>query len=149
MLTVNLNELELNENPMPRGSIRVEFPLHSAVGAASAAAVLFELDPGSELATHTDSAEEVLLVLAGEGEAHMNGESGRLRTGELAVIPAMAPHGVRNVGDTTLRVLGFFSSSTVVSTFEQPIGPEGERIVVMGGARPIMAVLGEPSPLAV
>jgi quercetin dioxygenase-like cupin family protein len=149
VLTVNLHAVELNENPMPRGSIRVEFPLHSAVGTASVAAVLFELDPGSELATHTDSAEEVLLVLAGEGEAHVDGETALVRAGELAVVPAMAPHGVRNVGDTTLRVLGFFSSSTVVSTFEQPIGPEGERVGVIGAARPIMAALAEPSTLAV
>ena len=149
MLTVNLHAVELNENPMPRGSIRVEFPLHSAVGTASVAAVLFELDRGSELATHTDSAEEVLLVLAGEGEAHVDGETALVRAGELAVVPAMAPHGVRNVGDTTLRVLGFFSSSTVVSTFEQPIGPEGERVGVIGAARPIMAALAEPSTLAV
>jgi hypothetical protein len=61
----------------------------------------------------------------------------------------MAPHGIRNVGDTTLRVLGFFSSSTVVSTFEQPIGPEGESVFVWGAAEPIMAALAEPAALAV
>lgn len=148
MLTVNLNDVELNEKPMPGGSIRVEFPLHSAVGTASVATVLFELEPGNELATHTDSAEELLLVLAGVGEAHVDGETGLLQTGELAVVPAMAPHGIRNVGETTLRVLGFFSSSTVVSTFEQPIGSEGERVVVTGAARPILAALAEPSAVA-
>jgi quercetin dioxygenase-like cupin family protein len=150
MLTVNLDAVELNERPMPGGSmIRVEFPLHSALGTASVAAVLFELEPGNALGTHTDSAEEVLLVLAGEGEAHIDGESGIVRSGELAVVPAMAPHGIRNVGDTTLRVLGFFSSSTVVSKFEQPIGPEGESIFVWGAAEPIMAALAEPVALTV
>lgn len=145
MLTVNLNDIELTENPMPVGSIRVEFPLHRATGTASVATVLFELDPGSELATHTDSAEELLLVLAGEGEAHVGGETGLVRAGDLAVVPAMAPHGIRNVGETTLRVLGFFSSSTVVSTFEQPIGPEGERFGVIGAAPSIWwTTLAEP-----
>jgi quercetin dioxygenase-like cupin family protein len=147
VLTVNLNDVELNENPMPVGSIRVDFPLSSALGTASSGAVLFELDPGSELATHTDSAEEVLLVLAGEGEAHVDGEYVPVRPGDLAVVPAMAPHGARNTGDSTLRVLGFFSSSTVVSTFEQPIGPEGEHVVVIG-ARPSLAPLPEPSAVA-
>lgn len=145
MLTVNLQDVELNENPMPVGSVRFEFPLHSGAGTASVATVLFELDPGSELATHTDSAEEILLVLAGEGEAHVDGETVRVRPGDLALVPAMAPHGARNTGDTTLRVLGFFSSSTVVSTFEPPIGPEGEHVFVTGATRPIMAALAEPS----
>jgi quercetin dioxygenase-like cupin family protein len=149
MLTVNLNDVELNERPMAGGSISFEFPLQSALGTASVAAVLFELEPGNELATHTDSAEEVLLILAGEGEAHIDGEVGFVRAGELALVPAMAPHGIRNVGDTTLRVLGFFSSSTVVSTFELPIGPEGERVFVTGAAQPILAALAEPAALAV
>jgi quercetin dioxygenase-like cupin family protein len=138
MLSLDLNSLQLTENPMPRGSVRVEFPLHSAAGTASTAVVVFELDPGSELATHSDSAEETLYVLAGEGEAHVDGETIPVRAGDIAVVPAMAPHGARATGDTTLRVLGFFSSSTVVSTFEEPIGPEGENVFVWGATQPIL-----------
>jgi hypothetical protein len=41
-------------------------------------------------------------------------------------VPAMVPHSMRNVGDETLRVVGFFPSSTVMSTFDQPIVPTGE-----------------------
>jgi hypothetical protein len=44
----------------------------------------------------------------------------------MAVVPAMVPHALRNVGDETLRVVGFFSSSTVMSTFDQPVVPMGE-----------------------
>jgi hypothetical protein len=61
----------------------------------------------------------------------------------------MAPHGVRNVGESTLRVLGFFSSSTVVSSFEEPMGPEGEDVFVIGAPMPILARREEPSTLAV
>lgn len=149
MLAFNLESVELNERPMLDGWVRYEFPLHSGLGTASVAAVLFEIDPGNELATHTDSAEEVLLVLAGEGEVHVDGEIVRVRAGDVAVVPAMAPHGARAVGDTTLRVIGFFSSSTVVSTFEQPIGPEGERVHVTGSAQTILADLMEPVALGV
>jgi hypothetical protein len=53
------------------------------------------------------------------------------------------------VGETTLRVLGFFSSSTVVSNFEEFIGPEGEEITVIGGTVPIFARSEEPAALAV
>jgi len=55
----------------------------------------------------------------------------------------------RATGGTTLRVIGFFSSSTVVSTFEQPIGPEGERLHVTGSVQPFLAEVPEPAALAV
>jgi quercetin dioxygenase-like cupin family protein len=143
MLAFNLDDVHLND--VPDGSIRVEFPLQSVHGSASFAAVLFEIDPGNALATHTDSAEEALLVLAGEGEAHVGGETARIRAGDVAVVPALAPHGVRNTGETTLRVIGFFSSSTVMSTFEHGIGPEGEQVVAWGAGRPLFAALEEPA----
>jgi quercetin dioxygenase-like cupin family protein len=149
MFAFNLESVVLTERPTPNGSIRFEFPLHSGLGTASTAAVLFELDPGNELATHMDSAEEVLLVLEGEGEVHVDGETVRVRAGDVALVPAMAPHGARAVGDSTLRVIGFFSSSTVVSTFEQPIGPEGERLHVTGSVQPFLAEVPEPAALAV
>jgi quercetin dioxygenase-like cupin family protein len=149
MITVDLETVELPESPMAGGSIRFAFPLSSAVGTAATASVLFELEPGNELATHTDSSEELLLVLAGEGEAHVDGETGLLRAGQVAVVPALAPHGIRNVGDTTLRVFGFFSGSTVVSVFEEPLGPDGERVVVIGAPGPILAHVEEASTLPV
>ncbi len=53
MIVFDLDSFELY--PTAPG-LRVSFPVHSAAGAASTATVLFELDPGAELATHTDSA---------------------------------------------------------------------------------------------
>ena len=97
------------------------------------------------LATHTDSAEEVLHVLEGEAEAEIGQEQRHLGAGELAVVPSMEPHSVRNVGDGTLRVLGIFSSSTLVSTFEEPLVPGGPQVMVAGAAIPIAAEL-EPVP---
>ena len=149
MFVLDLNDLELNQAGTAGGPIRVAFPFHSGTGTASSAAVLFELEPGSALASHTDSAEEVLLILEGEGEAQVGDESGHLRAGQVAIVPALAPHGIRNVGETTLRVLGFFSGSTVVSTFEEFIGPEGENVTVIGGPVPIFTRSEEPAALAV
>jgi quercetin dioxygenase-like cupin family protein len=146
MYTFNLDDVHLNE--VPDGSIRVEFPLQSVHGTASFAAVLFEIDPGNALATHTDSAEEVLLVLAGEGEARVGDETAPVRAGDVAVVPALAPHGLRNTGDETMRVIGFFSSSTVMSTFERGIGPNGEQIVSWGAGRPLFASVEEPAAAA-
>jgi hypothetical protein len=62
--------------------------------------------------------------------------SPRVATGDVALVPAMAPHGMRNIGETTLRVLGFFSSSTNIATFEEPIAPGAPQVFAIGG--PVM-----------
>ena len=111
---------------------RVGFPIHSATGSASTATVLFELDPGAELGVHTDSAEELLVIVQGTGEARVGDEVGVVTTHDVALVPPMAPHGLRNIGDDVLRVFGTFSASTVVSTFEQPFQPGGPEVVVIG-----------------
>jgi quercetin dioxygenase-like cupin family protein len=148
MIVLDLNDLELSQGATSGGPIRVTFPFHSGTGTASTAAVLFELEPGATLGTHTDSAEEILLILEGEGEAHVGEESGRVKAGQVAIVPAMAPHGIRNVGETTLRVFGFFSASTVVSKFDEFIGPHGEDIHVIGATVPVVARSEELSPVA-
>src|SRR3712207_6096172 len=50
-------------------------------------------------------------------------------------VPAMVPHGMCNVGDETVRVVGFFSSNVVVSTFDQPMMPLRQRVV---GTPPVL-----------
>ena len=59
----------------------------------------------------------------------MGDEQGHVSAGEMAVVPAMVPHALRNVGDETVRVVGFFSSNVVMSTFDQPMMPFGQRVV--------------------
>jgi hypothetical protein len=44
-------------------------------------------------------------------------------------VPALVPHDVRNVGEETARVVGFFSSAIVVSVFDDPLMPAGKRVV--------------------
>jgi quercetin dioxygenase-like cupin family protein len=129
MIAFDMDDFEL-ETVAP--GLRVGFPLHSATGTASTATVLFELDPGAVLETHQDSAEELLIVLQGTGEARVGDEVGRLETNQVGLVPPMAPHGMRNIGDDVLRVLGTFSASTVVSTFERPFVEGGPDVVVIG-----------------
>ena len=54
-----------------------------------------------------------------------------MTAGDLAVIPAMVPHAVRNIGDDTLKVVGFFSEPDVTSTFDEPVQPIGESVLTM------------------
>ena len=129
MIAFDLDNFELA--PTAPG-LRVSFPVHSATGTASTATVLFELDPGAELGVHTDSAEELLIIVQGTAEARVGDEVGRLETHQVGLVPPMAPHGLRNIGDDVLRVLGTFSASTVVSTFERPFEENGPQVLVIG-----------------
>jgi quercetin dioxygenase-like cupin family protein len=145
MHAIDLDDFEL----MPVGpGRRVSFPFHSATGTASTATVLFELDPGAELPVHTDSAEELLVVVQGRGEARVGDEVGLLETHQVALVPPMAPHGLRNIGDEVLRVFGTFSASTVVSTFEQSFqaDPDGPMVFVIGSPVAIAVPLEEAVP---
>ena len=132
MTLANFNHLDLGDawyEDDPAMRVKVNFPFSAATGNQSTAVVYFEIEPGHYLGTHTDSAEEILLILAGTVEVNLRGEQGQASVGDAALIPALAPHGVRNIGNETARCVGFFSSATVESTFERPLLPFGTRTV--------------------
>ena len=135
MLTASTPQLELGEawiDSDPTGRVHPAFPINKFTGAKETAVVYFEVEPGEYLPTHTDSAEEVLYIVAGEGEAHVGDERGRVRAGDLAVIPSMAPHGIANTGEETLKVVGFFCDSHIESTFVEPLQPMDRASLLMG-----------------
>jgi quercetin dioxygenase-like cupin family protein len=109
--------------------IDADWPVHHGMGAASTAVVYFELAPGKRLGMHTDSAEELLVVLEGEVDAVVGDERSRIGAGGLALVPAMVPHDVICTGDKPAKVAGVFSSNTLVAVFESGFGPEGVRVV--------------------
>jgi quercetin dioxygenase-like cupin family protein len=130
MQAVQIDELELFDGWSQSDTgmrVRAGFPISSGTGTKSTAVVYFELEPGAHLGSHTDSAEEILLIVAGRGEATIGDEHATVETGTLAVVPALVPHSVKNIGEETLRVVGFFSSSTVLSVFDDPMEPFGTR----------------------
>lgn len=137
MTLTDLNHLDLGDawyEDDPTMRVKVNFPFYAATGNESTAVVYLEIEPGHYLGTHTDSAEEILLILAGAVEVTLRNEqgqasAGQASAGQAAVIPALVPHGVRNTGVETARCVGFFSSATVESTFERPLMPFGTRIV--------------------
>jgi hypothetical protein len=48
----------------------------------------------------------------------------------------MVPHSLRNDGEETVRVVGFFSSSTVDSVFDRPMMPINQQLI---GSPPLEA----------
>jgi quercetin dioxygenase-like cupin family protein len=140
MLTAKTTELELMQgwfdSDPEHARALVTFPINKWAGSRDSAAVYFELEPGNRLPRHTDSAEEILYVVAGEAEAEVGDERGRLAAGDLAVIPAMVPHGLLNVGNETVKVVGFFSESEIISTFKEPVQPFGAAVINQGAPPP-------------
>lgn len=140
MLTANTTELELTrvwlDSDPEHTRVRVTFPINKWAGSADSAVVYFEVEAGDRLARHTDSAEEILYVVAGEVEAQVGDERGRLAAGDLAVIPAMVPHGLVNVGSETVKVVGFFSEPEIISSFDEPVQPIGASVLNQGAPPP-------------
>jgi quercetin dioxygenase-like cupin family protein len=130
MQAVQIDELELFEGWSASDTgmrVHAAFPISSGSGTKSTTVVYFELEPGEHLGSHTDSAEEILFVVQGKGEATIGDEQTAVQAGMLAVVPALVSHSVKNIGQETLRVVGFFSSSTVLSVFDEPMEPFGTR----------------------
>jgi mannose-6-phosphate isomerase-like protein (cupin superfamily) len=78
----------------------------------------------------------LIYTISGVAAAEVGEERGTVRAGDLAVIPAMVPHGLVNVGEERLRVVGFFSESEITSTFGEPIQPIGLAELVQGAPAP-------------
>jgi quercetin dioxygenase-like cupin family protein len=121
----------------PQRRARAAFPLFAAHGTKSTATVYFEVQPGDHLGRHTDSAEEILLILAGEGEAVVGDDRTPVAAGSLALVPELVPHDVYATGTETLKVIGFFSAAEVESVFNDPMQPMGERVL---GTPPVAAL---------
>lgn len=140
MFVSNLEGFELIEawskgNPADR--MKFSFPVHAGTGAEASAVVCFALEPGGAVPTHTDSAEEVVLVLEGTVEGWVDGERGTLQAGSMVLIPAMAPHRLRNTGSGIARGIGFFAAASVVSRFEDRVMPVDQTVL---GSPPLAEV---------
>jgi len=130
MITTSLAAQELMEGwsaTDPRMRARAAFPLFAAHGTQSTAVVYFEVEPRDHLGRHTDSAEEILLILSGEGEAVVGDERRPVAPGSLALVPELVPHDLHAAGAETLKVIGFFSAAEVQSVFDDPMEPFGQR----------------------
>ena len=112
------------------------FAIADGMGGAQAGEVASEL-AASALQGRADE--------PGTGEARVGDEVGQIARHDVALVPPMAPHGLRNIGDDVLRILGTFSSSTVVSTFERPFEPDGPQLFVIGAPMPVALPLPEPA----
>jgi len=127
MIKINLEKLEKMTNygteDDPHRHVTGNFALYSAAGTKSGSVVYFKLEPGRELGTHTDSAEEIIYIIDGTVEATIGEEKELISRGESGVVPVMEPHNFRCAGSNIAKIIGFFSSPNVVSTFKKVFMP--------------------------
>ena len=89
---------------------------------------LLEVAPGCRLPRHTDSAEETIVVVAGRAIVTVGDEEAVVGEGGVALVPECVPHDVRNgAADESLRFVALYAGTDVVTTYEQPIEPGGDR----------------------
>ncbi len=133
MTTVNLNQLELTEFIGKENSLqhcKATFPMFSAHGTKDTATVYFEIEPGDHLGSHTDSAEELLIILSGEVKIEIGDEIERASAGAIALVPKMVPHNITNIGLNKVRVLGVFGgANNIIATFEKDWLPTHSNVV--------------------
>ena len=96
-------------------------------GATTTGTSLLEVPEGCRLPRHTDSAEEVAVVISGVAEIEVGGERARVGAGGVALVPKDVPHEVRNAGEGTLRFMAVYASTDVVTTYEADVQPDGGR----------------------
>ncbi len=97
--------------------VRVKVPSYPASGTEDSAVVSFKIEPGCYLDTHTDSAEEILLMLAGTVEASLGDGRDGCPPGRRHSSPRWCP--------TTSATSGM--RPPTASMFDQRMMPFGQR----------------------
>ena len=88
---------------------------NSATGSEMTALLENIIAPGGVVPPHRHPTEELLVCLEGEGEVMAAETSYPFAAGDTAIVPAQTTHGVRNLGHSPLRMLGFFASARPVA----------------------------------
>jgi quercetin dioxygenase-like cupin family protein len=79
--------------------------------------------PGGATPPHRHDCEEVVLIQAGSGELHLDGQVHRFVPDTTLIVPRNAPHQIVNTSDVPLELIGVFSVSPVPVFF-----PDGQPI---------------------
>jgi quercetin dioxygenase-like cupin family protein len=95
-------------------------------GAASGSSLL-EVPAGCKLPRHTDSAEETIVIVAGTASVTVGDKTATVPAGGVALVPANVTHEVRNAADDPLRFVALYADTDVVTTYERPVQPDGDR----------------------
>jgi quercetin dioxygenase-like cupin family protein len=114
------------------------FPLTSDQGAVASTVAYYIFEPGRHSGLHADNAEEVIYCADGVGEVFVSGKQVKLEPGEFVVVNEGVQHDIYAYGGTELRLLSFFPTSVVESTFQDPIMPIGTNVLSSDIGAPVI-----------
>ena len=126
MTGVRLEEIELMEawsDDDEEVRARFDFPLTAASGCTSCSVIYYVIEPGHRTPMHIHSCEEIQGIVEGTTEVTVGDELQTFEAEALVLVPALTRHSLKNVGDTPLRVVGFFSSAAAIHTYEDTLMP--------------------------
>jgi quercetin dioxygenase-like cupin family protein len=130
MFAVAPDELELSDSYI-EGDETARWrsaPGHSpSTGARASGSSVIEVRAGCRLPRHTDSAEEIVVIVAGAAEVVVGDERREVPAGGVALVPEDVPHEVRNAGREPLRFVAIYASPDVVTRYEDEVQPDGSR----------------------
>jgi mannose-6-phosphate isomerase-like protein (cupin superfamily) len=130
MWTLDFEDLELADawiDGDPAARWRTTTGHGPSTGAAESGSSVLEVDSGCRLPRHTDSVEEIVVVIIGQADVVLGDERSRLDGAGAALIPRDTPHEVHNAGSGPLRFLAIYAGTDVVTRYEQPVQPDGDR----------------------
>jgi len=91
----------------------------------------FEPGVGAPTHFHPEDVEEVVSVVSGAADFHLDGEHQILRAGNAVIIPGGSVHGFVAIGDEPLHIYGAFSSPSPPTTFvDAP-----DQVILIGGTQ--------------
>ncbi len=70
---------------------------------------LMSIEPKSEIGERVHEADQVLVIVEGNGEAVLNRQHSPVRAASLVVVPAGTRHNIINRGDTALKLCMLFA----------------------------------------
>ena len=108
---------------------KVVFPLSEEQGTEAGTIAYYEFEPGRHSGLHADNAEELVYVLEGEGEAFVSGVQVPLETGRFTFFKRGVQHDLYAYGATPLRLMSFFPTNVVESTFNMTVFPMGGNLI--------------------
>jgi quercetin dioxygenase-like cupin family protein len=114
------------------------FPVTQAQGTTSSTVAYYIFEPGRHSSLHSDNAEEVIYCADGSGEVFVSGKQVKLEPGEFVVIPQGVQHDIYAYGDVELRLLSFFPTAVVESTFQDAVMPMGGTVLSSNLGMPVV-----------
>ena len=66
--------------------------------------VLMSIEPGDEIGEETHHVDQILVFLAGSGQAVLNGEKSAVKANSLVIVPAGTRHNFINTGKEPLKL---------------------------------------------